>query len=53
VREVRAMKERYGHITVHDKGKRFSPDLLGAVELGFLLELAETLVQGALLFECF
>jgi hypothetical protein len=35
---------------VHDKGKRFNPNLLGAVELGFLLELAETLVP---LFKCF
>jgi succinate dehydrogenase / fumarate reductase flavoprotein subunit len=46
--DVQALKERYGHITVHDKGKRFNTDLLEAVELGFLLELAEILVQGAL-----
>jgi succinate dehydrogenase / fumarate reductase flavoprotein subunit len=46
--DVQALKERYEHITVHDKGKRFNTDLLEAVELGFLLELAEILVQGAL-----
>jgi succinate dehydrogenase / fumarate reductase, flavoprotein subunit len=46
--DVQALKERYEHITVHDKGKRFNTDLLEAVELGFLLELAELLVQGAL-----
>ncbi len=42
------MKERYAHISVHDKGKRFNTDLLEAVELGFLLELAEILVTGAI-----
>jgi succinate dehydrogenase / fumarate reductase flavoprotein subunit len=46
--DVQALKERYAHISVHDKGKRFNTDLLEAVELGFLLELAEVLVQGAL-----
>ena len=46
--DVQALKDRYAHISVHDKGKRFNTDLLEAVELGFLLELAEVLVQGAL-----
>ncbi len=46
--DVQALKERYAHISVHDKGKRFNTDLLEAVELGFLLELAEVLVTGAI-----
>ncbi|MFC6089544.1 succinate dehydrogenase flavoprotein subunit [Saccharothrix lopnurensis] len=46
--DVQALRERYGRITVQDKGKRFNTDLLEAVELGFLLELAEVLVVGAL-----
>ena len=46
--DVRALKERYSRITVQDKGKRFNTDLLEAVELGFLLELAEIAVVGAL-----
>ena len=46
--DVRALKERYNHVRVHDKGKRFNSDLLEAVELGFLLELAEVTVAGAL-----
>ncbi|PWW64457.1 succinate dehydrogenase flavoprotein subunit [Actinokineospora spheciospongiae] len=46
--DVQALKDRYAHITVQDKGKRFNTDLLEAVELGFLLELAECLVVGAL-----
>ncbi|WP_018682668.1 succinate dehydrogenase flavoprotein subunit [Actinokineospora enzanensis] len=46
--DVQALKDRYAHISVQDKGKRFNTDLLEAVELGFLLELAEVLVIGAL-----
>ncbi|KAA2264585.1 succinate dehydrogenase flavoprotein subunit [Solihabitans fulvus] len=46
--DVQALKERYAHISVQDKGKRFNTDLLEAAELGFLLELAEILVTGAL-----
>ncbi|MCF8590345.1 succinate dehydrogenase flavoprotein subunit [Gordonia liuliyuniae] len=45
---VRALKERYNHVRVHDKGKRFNTDLLEAVELGFLLEMAEVTVAGAI-----
>ncbi|MER6663313.1 succinate dehydrogenase flavoprotein subunit [Amycolatopsis japonica] len=46
--DVQALKERYSRITVSDKGKRYNTDVLEAVELGFLLELAEVLVVGAL-----
>jgi len=46
--DVQALKSRYAHITVQDKGKRYNTDLLEAIELGFLLELAEILVVGAL-----
>ncbi len=46
--DVQSLKERYQRITVSDKGKRYNTDLLEAVELGFLLELAEVLVVGAL-----
>jgi succinate dehydrogenase / fumarate reductase flavoprotein subunit len=46
--DIHALKERYQHITVQDKGKRYNSDLLEAVELGFLLELAEVTVVGAL-----
>jgi len=45
--DIQALKERYAHITVQDKGKRFNSDLLEAIELGFLLELAEVTVAGA------
>ncbi|WP_019852993.1 succinate dehydrogenase flavoprotein subunit [Actinopolyspora mortivallis] len=46
--DVQLLKERYGRIAVHDKGKRYNHDLLEAVELGFLLDLAEALVNSAL-----
>jgi succinate dehydrogenase / fumarate reductase flavoprotein subunit len=46
--DIHSLKERYARITVHDKGKRYNSDLLEAIELGFLLELAEVTVVGAL-----
>ncbi|WP_042939926.1 succinate dehydrogenase flavoprotein subunit [Rhodococcus sp. AW25M09] len=48
LKDVRALKERYNKITVTDKGKRYNSDLLEAIELGFLLEMAEVTVVGAL-----
>ncbi len=38
------LRERYQHIAIQDLGKRFNTDLLEAIELGFLLDLAEVLV---------
>ncbi|MBB4686293.1 succinate dehydrogenase flavoprotein subunit [Amycolatopsis jiangsuensis] len=46
--DIQSLKDRYTRITVADKGKRYNTDLLEAVELGFLLELAEVLVTGAI-----
>ena len=45
--DIHALKERYSRISVHDKGKRFNSDLLEAIELGFLLDLAEVVVFSA------
>jgi succinate dehydrogenase / fumarate reductase flavoprotein subunit len=42
------LEERYKNISVQDKGKRFNLDLLEAVELGFLLELAKVMSVAAL-----
>ena len=42
------LKERYANVVVQDKGKRYNTDLLEAVELGFLIELAEVITLGAL-----
>ncbi|WP_053207039.1 succinate dehydrogenase flavoprotein subunit [Jiangella muralis] len=46
--DVHALQARYANVSVQDKGRRFNTDLLEAVELGFLLDLAEVIVVGAL-----
>ncbi len=46
--DVAVLKERYPNVAITDKGKRYNLDLLEAIELGFLLDLAEVLVEGAL-----
>ena len=46
--DVQQLRRRYAQVSVQDKGQRFNTDLLEAVELGFLLDLAEVLVTGAL-----
>jgi succinate dehydrogenase / fumarate reductase, flavoprotein subunit len=46
--DIEGLKARYVDISVQDKGKRFNTDLLEAIELGFLLDLAEVLVVSAL-----
>ncbi len=44
---IHRLRERYKNVVVQDKGKRFNTDLLEAVELGFLLDLAEVVVFSA------
>ncbi|MCC9175296.1 succinate dehydrogenase flavoprotein subunit [Arthrobacter sp. zg-Y179] len=46
--DIASFEERYQKISVQDKGKRFNLDLLEAVELGFLLELAKVMSVAAL-----
>ena len=46
--KVRELKERYGAISIGDCGAVFNTDLLEANELGYLLDLAEVTVAGAL-----
>ncbi|WP_138415120.1 succinate dehydrogenase flavoprotein subunit [Sinomonas gamaensis] len=46
--DIAALRERYRNIGIQDKGKRFNLDLLEAVELGFLLDLAEVMTVAAL-----
>src|SRR5690606_28861504 len=45
---IHGLRERFKHIGIHDHGKRFNTDLLEAIELGFLLDLAEVVVYSAL-----
>ncbi len=44
---IHLLRQRYKNIGVQDKGRRFNTDLLEAVELGFLLDLAEVVVYSA------
>ncbi|MRX42947.1 succinate dehydrogenase flavoprotein subunit [Agromyces kandeliae] len=44
---IAGLRDRYRDIAVQDKGRRFNTDLLEAVELGFLLDLAEVVVASA------
>ena len=46
--DVRGLKARFANVAIQDKGARYNTDLLEAIELGFLLDLAEVLVVGAL-----
>ena len=42
--KIAELRKRYEKISVQDQGKRFNTELLEAVELGFLLDLAEVTV---------
>ena len=42
--KIYELRARYENISIQDQGKRFNTDLLEAVELGFLLDLAEVTV---------
>lgn len=44
---IHTLRNRFMHVSVQDKGKRFNTELLEAVELGFLLDLAEVVVYSA------
>jgi succinate dehydrogenase / fumarate reductase, flavoprotein subunit len=42
--KIQELRKRYENIAIQDHGKRFNTDLLEAIELGFLLDLAEVTV---------
>ncbi|MEQ1626557.1 MAG: FAD-binding protein [Nitrospira sp.] len=46
--KVRELQQRAAAVTVQDKGQVFNTDLIQALELQCLVELAETIVVGAL-----
>jgi succinate dehydrogenase flavoprotein subunit len=46
---VTELRERYQRgVVVHDKGHTFNSDLIQAIELGAMLEMADCLVTGAI-----
>jgi len=45
---IEDLKDRYEHAHIDDKGSTFNLDLTEALELGYLIDLAESLVIGAM-----
>ncbi len=45
---VRALQERYQRVRIQDRGRVFNTDLVEAIELGFLLDVAQVTVEAAL-----
>ncbi|MCX4916587.1 succinate dehydrogenase flavoprotein subunit [Streptomyces sp. NPDC060011] len=48
VEKIAELRERYLNVSIQDKGRRFNTDLLEAIELGNLLDLAEVMAVSAL-----
>ncbi len=46
--KIRELKDRYQKIAVRDKSRVYNTDLIFAVELGFMLDVAEVVVEGGL-----
>jgi succinate dehydrogenase / fumarate reductase flavoprotein subunit len=46
--DIQDLRRRYRNVSIQDKGVRYNTDLLEAIELGFLLDLAELVVLGAI-----
>jgi succinate dehydrogenase / fumarate reductase flavoprotein subunit len=44
---IHELRQRYKNVSIQDKGHRYNTDLLEAIELGFLLDLAEVVVFSA------
>ncbi len=49
MKAIRDLKKRYENITVEDSSRVFNLQLQWALEVGFMLDLAELIVKGALL----
>jgi len=48
VSELRGLQERFPDVAIDDRSLTFNTELLGALELGFMLDVAETIVHSAL-----
>ncbi|MGB3304851.1 MAG: succinate dehydrogenase flavoprotein subunit [Thermomicrobiales bacterium] len=46
--KIQELRTAYNHIAIQDHGKRYNTDLLEALELGNMLDLAETIVHGCI-----
>ncbi len=46
--DLHELRRRYENVPVHNKGKSFNTDLIFALELGYMLDCADTIAGGAL-----
>jgi len=46
--KIAELKTAYSHAAIMDKGKTFNTDLMEALELGYMLDCAETICVGAI-----
>ncbi|HEU0165007.1 MAG TPA: succinate dehydrogenase flavoprotein subunit [Thermomicrobiales bacterium] len=46
--KIRELKSAYNAVAIQDHGKRYNTDLLETLELGNMLDLAETIIHGAI-----
>jgi succinate dehydrogenase / fumarate reductase flavoprotein subunit len=49
--KIYELRGAYAHAAIQDKGKVFNTDLTEALELGYMLDCAETIIEGALMRE--
>ena len=51
IHEMATLRERFANVYVPDKGKTFNTGLIFTLELGFMLDCAETIAHSALVRE--
>ena len=48
IKKIKELKDRYSKVSIEDKSKAFNTDLTFAIEVGYMLDLAEVVAIGAL-----
>ena len=51
LKRIRQVKERFENITVRDKSRVYNTDLVFALELGFMIDVAEVVIKSGLVRE--
>jgi len=46
--KIKELQQRYGSVSVKNSGKIYNTSLIFALELGFMLDCAESIVSGAI-----
>jgi fumarate reductase flavoprotein subunit len=46
--KLRELQERFGNVRLDDRGRTFNTELISALELGFMLDVAESIIECAL-----